>query len=229
MADALKHPNWDMGAKITVDSATMMNKGLEVIEAHYLFGADYEDIDIVVHPESIIHSMVRLVLSYGPPLPGRLPCIRSVTEQRRTSIGATSPTGTFLSLSPVFTQISLSLPLRRCVLLVDVVCSCDSSGSLNPTSVFSVVVVNARLLKYCTKPLQVEAQDTSVIAQLGWPDMRLPLLYSLSWPHRVRMSYDQLDLAKLCTFFLSHIVPRCSSVPSSSKNVRLFSHYISVS
>ena len=58
MADALKHPNWDMGAKITVDSATMMNKGLEVIEAHYLFGADYDDIDIVVHPESIIHSMV---------------------------------------------------------------------------------------------------------------------------------------------------------------------------
>lgn len=58
VADALKHPNWDMGAKITVDSATMMNKGLEVIEAHYLFGADYDDIDIVVHPESIIHSMV---------------------------------------------------------------------------------------------------------------------------------------------------------------------------
>lgn len=47
-----------MGAKITVDSATMMNKGLEVIEAHYLFGADYDDIDIVIHPESIIHSMV---------------------------------------------------------------------------------------------------------------------------------------------------------------------------
>lgn len=60
VADALTHPNWDMGAKITVDSATMMNKGLEVIEAHYLFGADYDDIDIVVHPESIIHSMVRL-------------------------------------------------------------------------------------------------------------------------------------------------------------------------
>lgn len=59
VADALKHPNWDMGAKITVDSATMMNKGLEVIEAHYLFGAGYDDIDIVVHPESIIHSMVR--------------------------------------------------------------------------------------------------------------------------------------------------------------------------
>jgi 1-deoxy-D-xylulose-5-phosphate reductoisomerase len=95
VADALKHPNWDMGAKITVDSATMMNKGLEVIEAHYLFGCDYDDIDIVVHPQSIIHSMV-------------------------------------------------------------------------------------------------EAQDTSVIAQLGWADMRLPLLYSVSWPHRIRMSYKQV-------------------------------------
>ena len=52
---ATTHPNWDMGAKITVDSATMMNKGLEVIEAHYLFGADYDDIDVVIHPQSIIH------------------------------------------------------------------------------------------------------------------------------------------------------------------------------
>eukprot|EP00611_Tribonema_gayanum_P009964 TRINITY_DN1986_c0_g1_i1.p1 TRINITY_DN1986_c0_g1~~TRINITY_DN1986_c0_g1_i1.p1 ORF type:complete len:249 (+),score=109.25 TRINITY_DN1986_c0_g1_i1:1420-2166(+) len=100
VADALKHPNWAMGAKITVDSATMMNKGLEVIEAHYLFGSDYDDIDIVVHPQSIVHSMV-------------------------------------------------------------------------------------------------EAQDTSVIAQLGWADMRLPLLYSISWPHRIRMSYKQLDLASI--------------------------------
>ena len=60
VADALKHPNWAMGAKITVDSATMMNKGLEVIEAHYLFGADYDDIEIAVHPQSIIHSGVEL-------------------------------------------------------------------------------------------------------------------------------------------------------------------------
>ena len=57
-AKATTHPNWDMGAKITVDSATMMNKGLEVIEAHYLFGADYDDIDVVVHPQSIIHSAI---------------------------------------------------------------------------------------------------------------------------------------------------------------------------
>ena len=56
--DALKHPNWKMGNKITIDSATMMNKGLEVIEAHWLFGLNTKKIDIVVHPESIIHSMV---------------------------------------------------------------------------------------------------------------------------------------------------------------------------
>jgi 1-deoxy-D-xylulose-5-phosphate reductoisomerase len=57
--DALKHPNWSMGAKITIDSATMMNKGLEVIEARWLFGLDYDKIDVVIHPESIIHSMVQ--------------------------------------------------------------------------------------------------------------------------------------------------------------------------
>lgn len=58
--DALDHPNWDMGNKITIDSATMMNKGLEVIEAHWLFGTSYDNIKVVVHPESIIHSMVEL-------------------------------------------------------------------------------------------------------------------------------------------------------------------------
>jgi 1-deoxy-D-xylulose-5-phosphate reductoisomerase len=103
VADALKHPNWAMGAKITVDSATMMNKGLEVIEAHYLFGTAYDDIDVVVHPQSIVHSAV-------------------------------------------------------------------------------------------------EAQDTSVIAQLGWPDMRLPLLYAMSWPQRIPMpAWKRLDLASIGT------------------------------
>jgi len=58
---ALKHPNWNMGAKITIDSATMMNKGLEVIEAHWLFGIPYEQIEVTVHPQSIIHSMVQFV------------------------------------------------------------------------------------------------------------------------------------------------------------------------
>lgn len=56
--DALKHPNWSMGRKITVDSASLINKGLEVIEAHYLFDIAYEKIEVIVHPESIIHSMV---------------------------------------------------------------------------------------------------------------------------------------------------------------------------
>ncbi|MFN5920077.1 MAG: 1-deoxy-D-xylulose-5-phosphate reductoisomerase, partial [Bacteroidota bacterium] len=56
---ALKHPNWSMGAKITIDSATLMNKGLEVIEARWLFGIQPNDIDVIVHPQSIIHSMVQ--------------------------------------------------------------------------------------------------------------------------------------------------------------------------
>ena len=58
-AQALKHPNWDMGAKITIDSASMMNKGFEVIEAKWLFGVSPDQIDVVVHPQSIIHSMVQ--------------------------------------------------------------------------------------------------------------------------------------------------------------------------
>ncbi|MEM1311730.1 MAG: 1-deoxy-D-xylulose-5-phosphate reductoisomerase, partial [Cyanobacteria bacterium P01_H01_bin.153] len=99
IADALKHPNWSMGRKITVDSATLMNKGLEVIEAHYLFGQDYDHIDIVIHPQSIIHSLIEL-------------------------------------------------------------------------------------------------QDTSVLAQLGWPDMRLPLLYAISWPDRIYTDWEPLDLVK---------------------------------
>jgi len=102
VADALKHPNWSMGRKITVDSATLMNKGLEVIEAHYLFGKDYDDIDIVIHPQSIIHSLIEL-------------------------------------------------------------------------------------------------QDTSVLAQLGWPDMRLPLLYAISWPDRIYTDWEPLDLVKAGT------------------------------
>lgn len=58
--DALKHPNWDMGKKITIDSATLMNKGLEVIEAHRLFGFSPDMIDVLIHPQSIIHSMIEL-------------------------------------------------------------------------------------------------------------------------------------------------------------------------
>ncbi len=86
---ALKHPNWSMGAKITIDSATLMNKGLEVIEARWLFGVEPARIDIVVHPESVVHSMVEYIdgsivaqlgtpdmrgpISYAMGHPGRMP------------------------------------------------------------------------------------------------------------------------------------------------------------
>jgi 1-deoxy-D-xylulose-5-phosphate reductoisomerase len=100
VADALKHPNWTMGRKITIDSATLMNKGLEVIEAHFLFGVDYDQINIVIHPQSIIHSLIEL-------------------------------------------------------------------------------------------------QDTSMLAQLGWADMRLPLLYALSYPDRIPTHWEPLDLVKV--------------------------------
>lgn len=100
VADALKHPNWTMGRKITIDSATLMNKGLEVIEAHYLFGVEYDQIAIVIHPQSIIHSLIEL-------------------------------------------------------------------------------------------------EDTSVLAQLGWADMRLPLLYALSYPDRIATNWEPLDLVKI--------------------------------
>jgi len=100
VADATSHPNWSMGQKITVDSASLMNKGLEVIEAHYLFGLDYDHIEIVIHPQSIIHSMVEL-------------------------------------------------------------------------------------------------SDSSVLAQLGWPDMKLPILYCMSWPARLETPWRRLDLTEV--------------------------------
>ncbi len=87
--EALNHPNWSMGAKITIDSATMMNKGLEVIEAHWLFSIEYEKIDVLLHKESIIHSMIefhdssiiaqlgtpdmRVPIQYALTYPDRLP------------------------------------------------------------------------------------------------------------------------------------------------------------
>lgn len=86
---ALRHPNWSMGHKVTVDSATLMNKGLEVIEAHWLFGVDYPGIEVVIHPQSIVHSMVefadgaviahmsvpdmRIPIQYALSFPDRLP------------------------------------------------------------------------------------------------------------------------------------------------------------
>lgn len=101
-ADALKHPNWSMGAKITIDSATMFNKGLELIEAVWLFGVSPDDVDILVHRESIVHSLI-------------------------------------------------------------------------------------------------EYSDNSVIAQLGVPDMRIPIQYALTYPERYPSPVKELDLAEAAT------------------------------
>jgi 1-deoxy-D-xylulose-5-phosphate reductoisomerase len=87
--DALKHPNWTMGAKITIDSATLMNKGLEVIEAHWLYGVPYEHVDVVVHPQSLIHSLVEFVDGSQKAQLGlpdmRIPIQYSLTYPQRTA------------------------------------------------------------------------------------------------------------------------------------------------
>jgi len=86
--EALKHPTWKMGPKITIDSATLMNKGFEVMEAHYLFGLDYSQIEVLIHPQSIIHSMVEFVdgsikAQLGAP-DMRIPIQYALLEQVRT-------------------------------------------------------------------------------------------------------------------------------------------------
>lgn len=81
--NALAHPNWSMGDKLTIDSATMMNKGLEVIEAHHLFDSEFDDIDVIIHPEQIIHSMIELddysVIAQLSPPDMRLPIQYALT------------------------------------------------------------------------------------------------------------------------------------------------------
>ena len=115
LAQCLKHPNWSMGPKVTLDSSTLANKGLEVMEAHWLFDMPYDKIDVVVHPQSIVHSLV----------------------------------------------------------------------------------------EFC---------DGSVIAQLGEPDMRLPIQYALSWPDRFDYSFEQLDLVKAAS--LTFEAPDLDAFPS---------------
>ena len=114
-AQAVAHPNWSMGAKISVDSATLMNKGLELIEAHYLFGLPSGRIDVLIHPQSVIHSMVEFI-------------------------------------------------------------------------------------------------DGSVLAQLGSPDMRIPIAYALAWPKRIETPAQRLDLAAIAR--LDFEVPDLARFPS---------------
>ncbi|MBC1502014.1 1-deoxy-D-xylulose-5-phosphate reductoisomerase [Listeria weihenstephanensis] len=95
VAEALAHPNWSMGNKITIDSATMFNKGLEVIEAHWLFDLDYDAIDVVIHRESVIHSMVAFkdgshIAQLGLP-DMRVPIQYALTHPERASISFNKP------------------------------------------------------------------------------------------------------------------------------------------
>ncbi len=87
LEEALAHPRWTMGPKITIDSATMMNKGLEVIEAHFLFGVPYDQIDVVVHPQSIVHSLVEYVdgslIGHLGPTDMRIPIQYALSYPRR--------------------------------------------------------------------------------------------------------------------------------------------------
>jgi 1-deoxy-D-xylulose-5-phosphate reductoisomerase len=94
LAEVLAHPTWQMGPKITVDSATLMNKGLEVIEAHHLFGLGYEDIDVVIHPGSWVHSLVQLrdgalLAQLGAP-DMHLPLLYAITGEQRWPLAASA-------------------------------------------------------------------------------------------------------------------------------------------
>jgi 1-deoxy-D-xylulose-5-phosphate reductoisomerase len=87
--EALAHPTWSMGPKITIDSATMMNKGLEIIEAHFLFGIDYDNIGVIVHPQSAIHGMIELIdgstILQAAPTDMRIPILAALSYPERVS------------------------------------------------------------------------------------------------------------------------------------------------
>ncbi len=105
-AQALRHPTWTMGAKITIDSATLANKGLEVIEAHWLYDVDYDAIEVVIHPQSVVHSAVRFVdgslkaqlgtpdmrlpIQYALTYPDRRPSPAAAARPDRRGLGSTS-------------------------------------------------------------------------------------------------------------------------------------------
>jgi len=86
LTEALKHPNWVMGKKITIDSATMMNKGLEVIEAHWLFGLSFDQIDVLIHPQSLVHGIVEfkngMMVSQMSSPDMRMPILYAISERR---------------------------------------------------------------------------------------------------------------------------------------------------
>lgn len=100
VSEALNHPTWEMGQKITIDSSTLMNKGLEVIEAHHLFGVDWEEISVLIHPQSVIHSLVRFV-------DGTLLAQLSITDMRSAILYALSYPERRVSRLPQLDLLSL--------------------------------------------------------------------------------------------------------------------------
>lgn len=129
-SDALKHPNWDMGAKISIDSATMMNKGLEVIEAHHLFGLSFDDIHVVVHPKSIVHAFVETVdgaiLAHMGRPDMRYPIQYAMTYPKRLSTPFQQATLTQLSGLEFFE------PNREAFPLLDLAIECGRQGGVAP-------------------------------------------------------------------------------------------------
>ena len=107
--DALKHPTWDMGAKITIDSSTLMNKGLEVIEAHELFGVDFDRIEVVVHPQSVVHGMVEFV--DGATIAQlSMPDMRLPDRPRPRRAGPARPRRSAPSTGPTVSQLTFETP-----------------------------------------------------------------------------------------------------------------------
>ena len=128
--DALKHPNWDMGAKISIDSATMMNKGLEVIEAHHLFGIDFDHIDVVVHPKSIVHAFIEtidgaIISHLGRP-DMRYPIQYALTYPERFETPFPQHHLTELS------GLEFFKPNREAFPLLDLAISCGRRGGVSP-------------------------------------------------------------------------------------------------
>ena len=128
--EALQHPTWSMGPKITIDSATLMNKGLEVIEAHYLFDFDYADIDIVVHPQSVIHGAIELV-------DGTLVVQAAPTDMRIPIQGALATPDRFASRVPpidltAYGRLDFEAPDRARFPCIDLAYSAGRAGRSVP-------------------------------------------------------------------------------------------------
>lgn len=132
-ADALRHPNWSMGKKITIDSASMVNKGLEVMEAHWLFDASYEQIKVLIHPQSVVHSMVEyadgaVIAQLGVP-DMRLPIQYALFYPDRLPAGEERPRVDFYKLG----QLDFSEPDRESFPALDLALKAGLSGGSLPT------------------------------------------------------------------------------------------------